>query len=500
MNGTISGMKIAAVYIRVSTDDQLELSPESQLAEISKFARGQNILIANEYIFIESEGRSGRNSKNRPEFQRMIATAKLTPKPFDCILVWKFSRFARNQDESTFYKSMLRKKLGIDVISISEPLMEGMYGRLIEMIIEWQDEFYSYNLSMEVTRSMRLKAEKGLYNGGASFPYGYVPNSEKNPIIEPQEAHVIRTIFDMYINGYDKNYILHFLNDSGYKTKRGNKFSADTLSYILGNPFYIGKVRWNRRESNSGRVLKPETEWIISDAAHEPIISPDIYERAQQRTKVLQATHKKYAHPISHGKHWLSGMLKCSVCGSSLTVKHNKASNTVNFQCTGYRNGTHKESQSISANKVQRYILESLEATLASNNFAYEVIDTGVNYENNALIFWQNELKKISLREERARAAYMDGIDSAEEYKENKKFIADKKTEVEKQIAELKLKQTPEDEIHKKMRDNISNAIEIINDPDADNTKKANAIRSIAKKIVFVKKSQSLVIHYFIAV
>jgi len=272
------------------------------------------------------------------------------------------------------------------------------------------------------------------------------------------------------------------------------------LSYILGNPFYIGKVRWNRRESNSGRVLKPETEWIISDAAHEPIISPDIYERAQQRTKELQATHKKYAHPISHGKHWLSGMLKCSVCGSSLTVKHNKASNTVNFQCTGYRNGTHKESQSISANKVQRYILESLEATLASNNFAYEVIDTGVNYENNALIFWQNELKKISLREERARAAYMDGIDSAEEYKENKKFIADKKTEVEKQIAELKLKQTPEDEIHKKMRDNISNAIEIINDPDADNTKKANAIRSIAKKIVFVKKSQSLVIHYFIAV
>ena len=91
----------------------------------------------------------------------MIATAKQTPKPFDAILVWKFSRFARNQDESTFYKSMLRKKLGIDVISVSEPVLDGMYGRLIEMIIEWQDEFYSYNLGAEVTRGMKKKAEKG---------------------------------------------------------------------------------------------------------------------------------------------------------------------------------------------------------------------------------------------------------------------------------------------------------------------------------------------------
>ena len=89
----------------------------------------------------------------------MISTAKVKPKPFDCILVWKFSRFARNQDESTFYKGMLRKKLGIDVVSVSEPIMEGMYGRLIEMIIEWQDEFYSYNLGVEVKRGMTKKAE-----------------------------------------------------------------------------------------------------------------------------------------------------------------------------------------------------------------------------------------------------------------------------------------------------------------------------------------------------
>lgn len=135
--------KTAAAYIRVSTDDQLDYSPDSQLDEIKNYAKQNGNYIPDEYIFMESEGHNGKKAENRPGFQKMIATAKMKPKLFDVILVWKFSRFARNQDESTFYKGMLRKKLGIDVISISEPILDGMYERLIEIIIEWQDEFYS---------------------------------------------------------------------------------------------------------------------------------------------------------------------------------------------------------------------------------------------------------------------------------------------------------------------------------------------------------------------
>ena len=87
-------IRTAAVYIRVSTDMQLEQSPESQLIEIQRYAAQNNILILKEYIFMEQEGRSGRKAENRIQFQNMIATAKITPKPFDCILVWKFARFA----------------------------------------------------------------------------------------------------------------------------------------------------------------------------------------------------------------------------------------------------------------------------------------------------------------------------------------------------------------------------------------------------------------------
>ena len=140
-------MKIAAAYIRVSTDEQTELSPASQKEEIVRYAKQHDYIVPDEFVFVEgggTRGISGKQTKNRPEFQRMIAMAKLKPRPFDAILVWKFSRFARNTDESTYYKSVLRKKCGVDVVSISEPIENGMYGRLVEMIIEWSDEFYSY--------------------------------------------------------------------------------------------------------------------------------------------------------------------------------------------------------------------------------------------------------------------------------------------------------------------------------------------------------------------
>ena len=72
-------------------------------------------------IYQEDKGISGKKADKRPAFQEMIATCKEKSHPYDAILLWKFSRFARNIDESTYYKSVLRKKCNVDVISISEP-------------------------------------------------------------------------------------------------------------------------------------------------------------------------------------------------------------------------------------------------------------------------------------------------------------------------------------------------------------------------------------------
>ena len=147
--------KNACAYIRVSTDKQEELSPDAQKRLILEYCKKNNLTIMSEHIFVEN-GISGKKADKRPQFQRMIALAKQKEHPFDVILVWKFSRFARNQEESIVYKAMLQR-VGVEVVSISEPIIDGPFGSLIERIIEWMDEYYSIRLSGEVMRGMTEK-------------------------------------------------------------------------------------------------------------------------------------------------------------------------------------------------------------------------------------------------------------------------------------------------------------------------------------------------------
>ncbi len=154
-------MKIAAAYVRVSTEDQTELSPTSQIKQIREYAKNHGYIVPNEFVFAD-EGISGKNTQKRPAFNRMIGLAKTKPKPFECILLWKYSRFARNREDSIVYKSMLRKQLGIDVISISENLGDDKMSILIEALIEAMDEYYSINLAEEVKRGMTERVSKAV--------------------------------------------------------------------------------------------------------------------------------------------------------------------------------------------------------------------------------------------------------------------------------------------------------------------------------------------------
>ena len=120
----MNDIKRGALYIRVSTDDQTEYSPDSQIKLCYKYAKEHNIEVLKEHIYQE-DGISGTNIEKRTSFKRMIANAKTKPKPFDVILIYSFSRFARNREDSIMYKSLLRKKLGIEVIPITQPLSEG---------------------------------------------------------------------------------------------------------------------------------------------------------------------------------------------------------------------------------------------------------------------------------------------------------------------------------------------------------------------------------------
>ena len=188
-------MKTAAAYLRVSTEEQDEYSLDSQLKLIRAYAAAHDMIVPDEFVFKDET--SGRSAKKRKDFQRMIALAKEKDRPFEAILVWKFSRFARNQEESIVYKSMLARS-GVEVVSISEPLAEGPFGSLIERILEWMDEFYSIRLSGEVRRGMAEKVSRGEVVTPPSF--GYELDKEAKRYVPGAQADTVRKICSHWVH------------------------------------------------------------------------------------------------------------------------------------------------------------------------------------------------------------------------------------------------------------------------------------------------------------
>ncbi len=504
-----NSLRIGAAYVRVSTDGQMDLSPESQLDAIIKYAKANGIMIPKEYIFMESEGRSGKKADNRPQFQKMIATAKSIPKPFDCILVWKFSRFARNQDESTFYKGMLRKKLDIDVVSISEPVLDGMYGRLIEMIIEWQDEFYSYNLAQDVKRGMKTKARNGGYQ--ARPPLGYrIPYHNAPPEIVPEEADIIRMIFRKYAKeGLSIFALTKYLNSLGLKTSRGKPFEKRSLEYILQNPAYAGYVRWNRT-CNETKEIRDPSQWILEKGSHPAIISEELFQAAAERYESEHARKSaKHARPAESLKHWLGGMVKCPACGCSLSscVRRKKTmEDSFTFQCYGYLKGKCSHNSYVQEDALTSAVLQALNQVTAYSKVQYEIRQADKKEEDSFQAgLLKTQLQKLSQKELRAKEAYMDGIDTKAEYRQNKLLLQEERQTLEAALAELEEPENEEafnspKETDAQMLARIRSVADILQSGDFSLTEKNNALKSIVDKIVFDRDNMHIDIYYYLSV
>lgn len=489
---SIDGMDIGAGYIRVSTGKQEELSPDSQKRLILDYAKAHSIYIPEEYIFMEN-GISGRKADKRPQFQHMIALAKA--KKFKVILLWKFSRFARNQEESIVYKSMLRKN-GVEVISISEPLVDGPFGTLIERIIEWMDEFYSIRLAGDVTRGMTEKALRGGYQ--ARPPLGYtVPYHNAVPQIVPEEAATVKMIFDDYVNNRLSIFqIAKRLNSLELKTSCDKQFEKRSIEYILDNPCYAGFVRWNRTE-NATNIIKDKTEWIIRPGKHEAIISEELYNAAKLRR---ESEYKpKGQRPSETYKHWLSGLIKCSACGRTLVTsgrKNRYGKTYYSMQCYGYAKGKCTISHAISIGKIEPIVLNAIKEVLDLSIMKYEIKQPDRSTESSEYEMLQKQLDRLNIKEKRIKTAYTEGIDTLEEYKENKQKLIIERNEIEKKL-NAKPEKPSKDIMDRQMYDRLQSAYEILISDAYTTSQKSEALKGIVEKIIFCKDTMHIDIFYY---
>lgn len=479
-------------YVRVSTSGQEELSPDSQTALLKEYAKKNGMIILK--IFYEL-GISGRKADKRPEFQKMIALAKSDDHPVDYIVVWKFSRFARNQEESIVYKSLLKKKHNVEVVSVSEPIIDGPFGSLIERIIEWMDEYYSVRLSGEVTRGMTEKAKRGGYQ--ARPPLGYrIQEHGKPPVIVPEEAEIVKLIFNKYVNEHIGFFdIARYLNLHGFKTSHNKPFERRSIEYILQNPTYCGMVRWNR-VINETKEIRPESEWIISDGQHPAIISKELFEQAQARRK--SEYRPSGTRPSSTYKHWLSGLVKCPVCGRTMVSKRVAGSKVYSyFTCYGYSKGKCLAKTSVSSLKLEPAVLASLKEVLDTGNIVYRYVNPVQTHTVDLSAIIMDQLKKNAEKFDRIKEAYRNGVDTLEEYQENKKLVQREKELLEKQLEECRVEEPEEDPSKAAMLERVRNVYEIICSDTVDNVTKNEILKNIIDKIVYNREKDELKVYYY---
>ncbi|MBO5023607.1 MAG: recombinase family protein [Clostridia bacterium] len=278
------------IYARYSHGPrQTEQSIEGQLRECNAYAKANNIDIINAYIDRKQSGRTD----NREDFQRMLRESKR--KLYDVVIVWKIDRFGRNREEIAKNKAVLRMN-GVRVISACESIPEGPEGIILESVLEGLAEYYSANLSQNIVRGMRENAMKGK-SCGAGLSLGYKIDKDHKFQLDPVGAAVVQEIFKLCDEGKKIAQIQRYLNEKGYKTSRGCKFTIDGVSRILRNRQYIGEYRWSD---------------IVSPNAMPQIIDNELFERVQKR---LELNKKAPAARRLDVDFLLTGKVYCGKCG-----------------------------------------------------------------------------------------------------------------------------------------------------------------------------------------
>jgi DNA invertase Pin-like site-specific DNA recombinase len=322
-------MDRVAIYARCSAQKQADkdLSIPAQLDAARAHAAARGWEVAREYV---DEAESARTA-DRPDFQRMIGDARRKPQPFDVIIVWKFSRFARSREDSVIYKRLLEKH-GVRLLSLNEPVDDGPAGRMLEGILEVLDEFYSRNLATDTVRGMRKNASLGFHNGGVT-PTGYRVErrgDERSPrgilVPDPEYAPIIARIARDYLGGQGAKAIAMVLNDEGLRTRRSKLWSTQAVLSILRNETYAGVRSWGKK-AKGGRH-KPDADPVRVVGAHEALVEPEDFARIQV---LLASRSRERVHPRRLSSDYLlSGLLVCGACGAKY-IGHSAKSGQVHY-------------------------------------------------------------------------------------------------------------------------------------------------------------------------
>ena len=351
-------MEQYAEYLRKSRFDRdyAELSVEETLkrhaAILDKLAAEKGYHIAKRY----HEVVSGESIAARPMIRQLLE--EVNAGLYAGVLVVDVERLARGNSADQAYISQVFQFSQTRIITPS---------KVYDPADEFDEEYFEFGLFMSrreyktinrrLIRGRESSAAEGKYLGSVA-PYGYERvklKDEKGYTLapDPKEAEIVRKIYDLFLGGEGTKKIANALNDAGVPTRHGESWTYATVSNILVNPVYTGKIKRGYcrqiRSMENGqavkkiRHLKNAEEYTLYDGLHPALIDGETYARAQALRRERSPNAK-----VKSGcelKNAFAGLLYCARCGkrvarTTLSVRRNGRARVrcVNLRACG--NGT----------------------------------------------------------------------------------------------------------------------------------------------------------------
>lgn len=331
----------------------------------------------------------------RAEMQQLLAAARTRGgSPFRAVLVDDLSRLSRdlgNTWQIVFHDLAAADVKVIDVTTRMSS--DGAGARLTFGAMALVNDTFLQLVRTETHRGLEGRALRGFWTGGRC--YGYTTELEESPpdpmrprkrcITDPAEAAVVRRVFRLFAEGMALKPIASRLNeegipgpnDGGRGNKNGRGWGHTTIRAMLRNERYLGQSVWNQSKwvrvhgrKSRKRVQRPEREWVRHEYPELAIVPKDLWDQVQARFRHYSSV--KGGRPAASGRYvyLVSGLLRCGVCGGSMTVIARKVKNGIpyaRFGCTThYSRGASicPNGLSVSETKASRALIDALKEKL----------------------------------------------------------------------------------------------------------------------------------------
>ena len=402
--------KIAAVYIRVSTEDQARegFSLGEQKEKLLQLCAFKEYEVFKVY---EDAGISAKDMEHRPAFQEMLQDMR--DGKINYIVAYKLDRVTRSVRDLEELILELEKYncyLVCDRDDVNTSTANGrFFVRMLTVLSQLEIEIVSERTKFGLNGAIKSSHLPG------PAPLGYKKDGNKKTIVDETTKPIIERIFKMYLEGKSFQQISNIFNEE--KILYPKKWKDTTIQKIIDNKIYMGDYEQYKR------IAKKENKKpVIYMNVVEPIISRAMWEECQRQKEVNQRTYTRDRVYLFFQK------IKCPICGRIMKCKGSGGTKRkyMYYTCEHCHinfNESHVEKL------LKNFIYDLLEYDMAVKKFFLPILeDKNSKIDTNSI---DKEIRSLEKQRDRIKQAYIKGIVEMDDFKEDYKLIEDKLANLE---------------------------------------------------------------------